>query len=593
MALLKKRPELRLLAPPEVRPGQEFVVEIIVRAERPVPIDSLDVQFEGEERVTIGAGKHARTARKRWVALHAQLSKARRMVGEQRFKVRLRVPEGVPPSYVGCQARVEYLLKIRASIPWWPDARASFVIPVVQPPAEGEETPFVFSSDPSGPAAGEPHVEASLANTNLRPGGMLHGAVALSNVATSRYFGLQVHLRGRQVANVRGSRNASWCFEYTLNLPDKDIREGAPAQYSMRIPEVQPTVRGEHFALSWVVEVRARRRLARDVVIRAPVVMLPRDPTAQARARKRAVPPTVGSPRVNAVWKRVAAEVGLALEGDTLAGNIGHVRLVVRRDARGAEGNYLLGTLTFPSVQLGLDAGPLGGFARYVSLSERLEWPDKHHYFVGRDLEQVKAFATNLLPHGFAHEIVDASDELLVVQQKGSGQTQTELRRFVRNMNQVAHGFAKALAQVPAPSQFTGPSVQAWRRIAEGLVGELELTRMAVTGSFDGRRASVCTHWTNRGPWQTEVSLQPLQPINERLALKWSAADGPLPETGLRSDARAALSAVSKGTLGCSIAPRLLSVSLPAPLMEAEPALDTLRGLAQLELALQRRSAYR
>jgi hypothetical protein len=593
MALLKKRPQLRLLAPPAVRPGESFVAEVIVRAQRPVPIDSLDVRFEGEERVTVGSGKHARTASKCWVALHAQLSKARRMVGEQRFKVRLHLPENVQPSYVGCQARVEYLVKIRASIPWWPDAHANFVIPVVLPPSELEAAPIVFSSNPDGPVAGEPHVEASLANTNLQAGGVLRGAVALSNVATSRYFGIQVRLRGRQVSKVRRSRTTSWCFDYTLNLPDREIHEGKPVPFSMQIPAVHPTTQGEHFALSWVLEVRARRRLARDLVVRAPVVVWPRDDAAGARGKKRLVPPTVGSPRVIAVWKRVAAEIGLSLEGDALVGNVGQVRMVVRREASGSEGNFLMGTLTFPSVHLGLDAGPIGGFARYVQLHERLEWPDEHHYFQGRDMEQVRAFATNWVPRGFPHEVVDASDEMLLVRQKGAGQTHKELHRFVRNVNLVAHGFAKALARVPAPSQFSQSSVAAWRHLSDELRGELELTRMAIQGHYDGRRASVCTHWSNRGPWQTEVSLEPLHPLNDSHALRWSSADGPLPQTRMPRGAGEALATLTRNALGCTLAPRKLGVSLPAPLTQADAALGSLRDLVNLELALQRRSAYR
>ncbi len=592
MALIKKRPELRLLAPPQVRPGETFVAEVIVRARRPVPTSSLDVHFVGEERVTIGSGKHSRTARKTWVTLHARLSKARRMVGEQRFRVRFAVPPTVPTSYSGCQARVQYLVKIHAAIPWWPDARASFVIPVVPPPADAPARPFVFSSNPSGPTAGEPHVEASLTNTVLRPGGVVEGAVALSNVDTSRYYGVQVHLRGRQTSVVRGSKRSSWCFGYTLTVPLARAVEGQPLPFALRIPNIFPTCRGAHYSLAWAVEVCAQRRFARDTVIRAPVTVLPRDAQREARPRKRVLPPTVGSPRVAAIWKRVAADVGLRLRGDTLVGNIGPTELCIARDVRGSAGNYLLGTLSFPNLHLGLDGGPLGGFSRYLSLAQRVLWPDKHHYFIGRDLAQVRAFASALLPRNFPHELADASDECVIIQQKGAGQTHTELLRFARNMRLVAHNFPKALARVPAPKEFSRTAVASWRKLAAKLAGGLELTHMAVCGSYDGRRASVRTVWSGPGPQYTEILIEPLQPIPENHLMIRNAED-PQMTRNLRRGVREQLQAATAGALGYAIKKRSVSVTISAPLRDHRAALAALEGLVNLELALLRRSAYR
>ncbi|MEZ4221690.1 MAG: hypothetical protein R3B13_12235 [Polyangiaceae bacterium] len=587
MALLKTRPELKLYAPSEVRPGDSFIAEVVVNARRPVPVDRLSARLIGEERVTIGSGKNSRTARKRWLSLEAQLSGKSRMVGERRYRARFDVPADVPPSYKGCQASIEYWIELHADIPWWPDARASFVIPVVHPAGQVVSQPLVFSSRPSGPKGKEPHIEASIDDAYLSPGGVIEGRVALSNVDSNRYYGIQVHLRGKQTAKIRRSRSSSWCFEYTLNVPLARAVEGEPIPFRMRIPAVPPSQQSTHFSLEWVLEVRARRRFAMDEVVGARVVVVPAD--SQRPKSKRVLPPSVGSPRVAALWQAVAAELGLRFDGSSLQGRVNDTEVQVVRDSHDG-GTYLTGTLTFEDLGLGLDAGPLGGFSRYVSGEPRVQWPNDRHYFTGRDLGQVEPFAKAWLARNFPHELVDADDQTLVIQHKGGGRTAEELKRFTIDIFELARNLAVARAQILAPTCFSRTAVQQWQRLAAELGSTLRLGDMSVVGTYEGRKASVLTVWSERAPAHTRIELEPQHAIAEREQVVWSKGEE-LP--GTRREVRAAFERVCQGALECKAETQRLCVAIPAPLRKSTDVFERLAALVDLELALLKRRGYR
>ena len=105
------------------------------------------------------------------------------------YAFRFELPPGLPPTYHGKRCGAEYVTTVRAVIPWWADAKADFDVYVSQPPAEENPVfePVLFSSDPMGPKAREPHVEGSLASSAFVPGGVVEGALALDNVQWNSY----------------------------------------------------------------------------------------------------------------------------------------------------------------------------------------------------------------------------------------------------------------------------------------------------------------------------------------------------------------------------------------------------------------------
>ncbi len=48
MALIKKRPKIRVHLPPEVTPGERFVAQIEIVADRPVPANAVTIALLGE-----------------------------------------------------------------------------------------------------------------------------------------------------------------------------------------------------------------------------------------------------------------------------------------------------------------------------------------------------------------------------------------------------------------------------------------------------------------------------------------------------------------------------------------------------------------
>ena len=59
--------------------------------------------------------------------------------GAPELRTRVNLSAELPASWTGDRLAIEYLAKIHADIPWWPDKRVAFVIALARPPAERPE----------------------------------------------------------------------------------------------------------------------------------------------------------------------------------------------------------------------------------------------------------------------------------------------------------------------------------------------------------------------------------------------------------------------------------------------------------------------
>lgn len=597
MALIKHRPRIRLLLVPQLEPGETFVATVIVEARRVVPVEVIEVDLEGVEERSIGSGQYKIVRRRDICFLRARIDPGGELpVGRSEYRCRFTLPASAPPTYAGDRVRISYLMNVRASIPWWPDAKASFEVNVGPGNVhEGTESkPVLFSSRPEGPSANEPHLEGSLTSNSLVPGGIVSGAIALSNVAFTRYAGLRLALVGMEWVTIGGRQSENEAQRYEIDIPLDKPREGEPYQFRMRLPDRVPvSYRHGMWSLTWYFECKAQIRWSHDLILRLPVTVLPRRTRSSAR-RTRLAPPTVGSERVQVLWRDVARAHGLEFDSRRIHGSIGDsepIGLVVEREHRGGGGVFLVGTLSYASLHLDLAVEPKKGWLRLgdtgIQLGDK-QW-DKDHHVSCRDRSQLNAMSSSLLPTLTRFRSVRMLDESAVVELRNAGASKSKLGAFVRNLVALAHGISHARQQIPPPA-LMHPHTDAWKDLARNLDGALENARMAVTGSLAGVAVAVRTEWTPDGePLQTVIEARPSMTIAEEHHVSVVADDSEslldqLDEVGespgLESIPGAARNALDEARR-LDIASEVLTVALPAPIKNTKDLLTRLRALVE------------
>lgn len=583
---IKSRPAIRVYCPPEVKPGSEMVATIELDAKKPVPVEWVDARLEGNESVTIGSGNSATTRRHRHAALVGRISKARQLpAGVSQFRIRFAIPESAPPSYAGYRARSEWTISVRASIPWWPDARASFVVNVVVlPPARVEPRSYLFSSDPSGPKGSKPHMEASVADVHLTPGGVLAGALAVRNVSSNRYTGASVALVGIETRHIGRRVATAEAKRYSIRVPLEPPREGERVPFRMRIPErVDPTCRGRHFNLSWQLELRAHVRFGRDLKLHVPCVVLP--PDAHSGTNTEA-PPAIGNDRVRAVWRAAAESTSVELDGGALRGRHAGSALEIEREHRGRDGIFLVATLRYADLGLHFDGGPATGFRRFLGSGVRLGhagW-DGAYYLSGRDETQVAAFGNVLVPALRELRVADVDDTHLVVELADAGDTLDTLVAFIADVQRVADAVAAGRKAIPAPRAMRRAE-PAWRQVAESLSGELELARMQVRARVSGHAVRMATQWDPEGhAISTDLWVRPHSPVDEMFHLTRTEAEGWKEGDPARAgnSARHAFEQIASGARSLTLDERGLRVQLDAPLLDPRGEIARVRAMTEL-----------
>lgn len=598
MSFIKRRPEIRLLVEREMKAGGAHKATIVVDARREVPIEWLRIDLRGLERGSVGSGEHQTTKRWDFLNLRAELASARTLpVGRSEFPVRFELPPEVPPSYRGRSAKVEYTADVRASIPWWPDARESFEIHVAPrwfaPP---EDKPLLFSSDPGGLRGREPHIEGSLAGSVFEPGGLISGALALGNVRWNDYRAIEVGLVAVEIVTLPNRTPARHDLtRYTIRLEMDEPREGASVPFRFRLPEQVPiTYRSVLWRLDWHFEVEAKIRWAADMGLRVPVAVIP--PAVEpGRARRRQhAPPSVGSERVEQIWREVGDVLGLELAEGSLQGREGEVELEIYREHRGRAGVFLVGRISFAPLDLRLTIEPNRGLRRHLGggLAFAGDRWDRHHLVAARDRDQARAVGAVLGEVLASFESTHMTDDHIQVERSDSGQKYQELHAFCRNVRRLASLIEPARAAIPPPASMI-EGLESWRALARELRASLETARMAVRGQLDGLAAEVITEWTPDGqPLRTLVTLGTAVPVESQYHIYLSPdPEGALDLTGCplpNGAARALAQELLAGAQGLEICEEKLRLTLPAPLLDPTALIPRLTGLARLTVLLRR-----
>jgi len=570
MALTRRRPHLAVYLPRRVLPGTSFEVRFELEAVRPVPIDYFDVLLTGDTFVALG--NRDRYATLSPLALGARVAPAGELPqGKQTYTCRFTLPPDAAPTFDGHLVRRAYELRAHLSIPWWPDLRSSYVVVVgLPPPTTRSGEPLLYSSAPDGPKEREPHAEVSLASSELAAGETLRGAVALSNVEHARYTGIHVSLVGHEYAPSLERRGEFGRWE--VDVPAKEFREAEPVEFSLRVPELPPSSSGGMFRVWWMVEVRVRRRLGKDLVLSLPITLVASSASESDVPRR--APPNVGKPRLEKVWNEVGRDVGMQLEDERLVARVEHVDVMVHREHLRAEA-HLLGELSFEPLGLGLVGAVKSGLERVFG-SDGVEIG--HFRLRGHDGAQVQALADALRPLLAGFELQRLDDRRLVFALSGSGASREPVERVARAALEIARLLPRATRALPAPAAV---DFAAWRALAALLDGALHPAPPKLTLERDGRAVTVEQRWHEGVPAGVEILLGQVVPESCAQMEGWPA--------GARSFALSSgLAGLELGTADGAL--RLMDSSGQ---FEPEKIAARLRDLVTLSELLVPRTAYR
>jgi hypothetical protein len=580
---VRSRPNLKTyLRPAVVTSGQTMLVEVVLTSTSETPVDFVRMQLHGYEVVRIANPAITHTV-VRLEALHGPRTLG---VGEHRLAARFELPAGVPPSYAGSVVAVSYTLDVHVAIPWWPDRRGTFAVPVVSPPvAQGHDPqPQTVVSSLEGPRGTEPYVEVSYDSTVVEIGGVLAGAVSVGNLGNRPVRGVSLELvaveRTRQ-GHASKFRRARW------RIHDGGARDGEPMPFRVRVPrELSVPIEAHLFEVSFSLQVVVDVAWGSDVKVRTPVTLVPAQTDARASARAEAkasrwVAP-VGRERRALIWSTVAHERGLVNDAanETMSATIDAVALEIRLEQRGADGLYALATYRWPNLGIGLHVEP----RRWTDVIARAGKLDLGHSTAAakftahaREAAQATALlgaeALGLLAR-FEEARVD--DDGAVVARRGSAQTKAALDAFVTLSVTTAQALARGLRRVPPPASMAA-AVPAWDAFARHLGGRLDRGPMAIRGAtFGAQPVEVETLWMHGADVAGTAVRVPLSPPLER------ALDPDAPD--LSREARDLVAAITAEARDVHLGPTALEALVQGPLEDpasVEPLLEKLVRLAR------------
>jgi len=510
-----------LLKPGVPRPGELLEVEARLEAKTETPLDGVSFDLTGVETVTVQQGRSNRRWSHPHVVLRAEHPGTLLTPGMHSYRARFQLPPVLPPRYLGRYTRIDYTLKVRASIPWWPDRVGVYEVPVVPPVVEPSPVGGLFVSEYGGASAGELYAELSLAATTLEPGGEVVGNVAFTNVARGRVRGVRVSLVAFERLFASGSffQGGSIAtskevlrWSYVLGAGPLEEGKGVPFRFGIARDTV-PSFTGSISALDWAVEITAERAWSSVPLLRAPVVIVPA--TGQAPRPRGAATPAVGRERRAQSWQQVGERLGLpyVAEHDELRGVAGSVGIRMAVETRADGTLATVARLGWPALGMGFGLSPGSWTDRLASreIDVGLDHFDRRFHLRGRAPEQVRALLDEALcAQLMAFEDVLADDDGASFTVAKALVDIKPLTELVSRVIGAARAFDEAFARIPLPGPLAEQAA-AWRDFAGRLGGRFEPGRGAVhDGAFGQERVEIVTQWSDDGSFESTLVRMPL-----------------------------------------------------------------------------------
>lgn len=350
---MRGRPKIALyLRPATAVADGEVTAELVLNSKGETPVDFISLTLRGEEWIRGEAGWDKRAV----VAQQAKFPARTLEPGEQRVAARFVLPPDAPPTHRGTAIYVRYELDAHVSIPWWPDRRELYVLPVVRRALPSlAEPPKVFTNARSSPA--DLHLEATLDRLSIEAGGVVAGVVSFANVAGKRLDSVELVFRARE--GVTTSRGTYWIDGASLvsSILDRPPREGESAAFRVRLPaDATATFANARARLAWSVAVVVHVSFGEDVRLEVPITVTPAHQQGAGLARRQSVLPPVGRERRALLFRAVGQRLGLEVdpEGEELRGAVGAATLLLRLEQREDEGLMAVAELSWPALALDL-----------------------------------------------------------------------------------------------------------------------------------------------------------------------------------------------------------------------------------------------
>lgn len=554
-----------MLVPRAIVPGHVFQARAIVRCQQPLPVKSVDVELVGTcvwyTRSQYGKLRNDEVFHR---SIARVCGKADFAAKDHGFPVQFELPEDVPATYLGEDLEVEYAIHVHVSIPWWPDARASFIAFAgarYQPEPERQRS--VYTSGADSLEDHRPYAELSLGSTTLYPGETLRGAVALANVAYNNYRGVDIQLIAVEEfpAFLGSSRHHRRTHKWSLEVAATG--EAEAIRFALQMPDsVVPGFACGRCQLAWFLEVRVDVAWSPDLRMWVPVEI------GGLRAGEQLVVPAplaVGSERLDLVWREAAAQTGFTFSQGQLVKTDADTKITISREHHGRRGVVLAGHLEFPDLGVGLRAGPNGLCAR----------DPEHAARVGEAVEL-----------GEAAMVTEVSDTGIWLERADGGLRLEPLIEQARVLAQAAEAIARLRYQLPAPRCMVA-MVPAWERAARLLSGRLLLAPMIIVSQADDMAIEVRTDWDTGGqPSRTVFELRPANFIDHRHRIVWRAGDtlAPLEAADLP------LETIGDGARALAIDATRIRVFLAGPLQDPATEIDRISALVHIGQKLSGRA---
>jgi hypothetical protein len=578
MALIKTRPNLRLLLERRLVAGElaRFVVEL--DCPKPLPVEAVSLTLLGDVVwfSTSEYGRHRHNSR--FLAYPVALldQPAELPAGTHRLATRLRLSSGLPGSWEGDRLAIEYSVGVHVDIPWWPDKRVEFSVQVAAAPRliePDDEGAAVYASHFGGPPAKGPYLELSLGRRTVDPGTPMQLSAALGNVERNRYRKLDVAIIALETLPT--GLGGHYVHEHMVGRwsvgLDNHSGELQPVPFNLDLPRaLAPGFDLHGCKLQWVMQVEADVAWGVNPKLRFPINI---STQPLAIDTEQVAPLAVGSERLRLIWAAVAKATNLEHVDGSLRGRLGETCVEVHRSSRDGE-SCVMGIVEFPSLAVGLHTvrgrrSLLGATALGLAT---------------RDPDQT-AVVTAALGEPIANdssELLTADDTSLRFALPGPGLELDSLREFVQFLTELA-SLIERLPQALPPPAVAREHLDAWRRAAQSLMGTLRVADLQIVLAREDQTVTIVTTYDDDGGLRsTEFQLDPGITIPSRHHLLWTG-DFALPSSELPlAELTLAPSWGERGRIALQIDAERVRLFLPAPL--PDPLLERSRVEALLAL---------
>lgn len=499
---LPKRPKVVVRTPPALFVGEQAALEVIVETEVELSIDFVLVKIYGMQGWCRGDADGAFGQGSRYPNLEKQVAgKTTLPPGSHSFTVRCTLPAGTAPTHDVRPAVARLFVDVHVSIPWWPDGRYRFKVPVRLPPAAQVQRTPVSVRVPYEVAGDEPRIEVALASSTLVAGETLLGSVAVYHLPDDQPREVDVSFEPQLVMRSAIRNHVMWGDGYrtTLTLPAGSAGTTVPIRIAL--PAVMtPSFHAVSHDLQWHVKVKIGSLFTTKIEGLIPLTIL--DVRAAGSLPPLTIVPRLADERVLALFDRFVQGprgAGSRLVPDEQDAYPGEQPSVVAASAggelrvgyayKGTDGTYLVARATYPSLGLDLSVRPSSTLRELLSSDLEVgveEW-DRIHRVDAREAAQAVPFLRHVVEPPRIGDLVRWTDDEIVFERKVVNVTVEDIARMMAGLEQVAGTIAAGRSLI-APPAALAVDLDAWRSLADRLGAPLCVGDLSIDGALDATR---------------------------------------------------------------------------------------------------------